>query len=134
MDTIRVTIEIPAELTAALAGLLQVLKVSAVNINDSVVGGSSSEVSAPSLEEVVEYCETNNLITNAKRFYNFYSQRGWKDTKGKPVTNWQEKLIQWDDTDRKNSPTKLPRSPRPTYKDDTQRLVQKLGINQEEAE
>lgn len=132
MDSVKITVEVPANVAAALASLLQGLKVTVVkDENDTVVGDVVGVELPRSAEEVVSYCEANGLVVNGEKFYNYYKDRGWKNTKGKPIDDWQQLIKMWDETDRKNAKTKLPQTPRVTGKDDMDRLARQLGVTDE---
>lgn len=55
-----------------------------------------TEPSIPTLKECIDYQKEKNLNANPTKFYNYYESNGWKDSKGKPVLNWKQKMIQWD--------------------------------------
>ena len=50
----------------------------------------------PTLDEVKAYCKERNNNVDAQRFFDYYEQGGWKDSKGNPVKNWKQKLITWE--------------------------------------
>lgn len=48
-----------------------------------------------------DYIDKNNLkFVNAREFYNYYSQRGWKTNADKPITNWQALLVNWNNRNK----------------------------------
>lgn len=53
----------------------------------------------PTFEEVQAYCQERNNKVDAKAFYDYYTEGGWKDAKGKPVRNWKQKVITWERSD-----------------------------------
>ena len=55
----------------------------------------------PTLEEVQAYCKERNNNVDAQRFFDYYEQGGWKDSKGNPVKNWKQKLITWENKEPK---------------------------------
>lgn len=57
----------------------------------------------PTLEEVQAYIEERNSPVNAKRFFDYFTAGDWKDSAGKPVKNWKQKLITWE-SKQKESP------------------------------
>lgn len=136
MDSVRLTIEIPAELATAIAGFLESMKIVAVERNEKETKPSvvdvvcdMEQVPLPeSVEEVEDFCRENNLVVNGRRFFNFYKDRNWHDTNGKLISNWKERILLWDDGDRKKNPNKVIRAPRPTGKDDTERLTKMLSV------
>lgn len=50
----------------------------------------------PTLADVEAYCQGKNLAVDAKRFHEFFTEGDWIDTRGKPVRNWKQKLLTWD--------------------------------------
>ena len=53
----------------------------------------------PTREEVREYAKSRNSPVDPDRFFDFYTadpDRAWIDSKGKPVSNWKQKLISWE--------------------------------------
>lgn len=50
----------------------------------------------PSREEVIEYCKSRNSSVDPNRFYDFFSEGDWVDSKGNKVKNWKQKLITWE--------------------------------------
>ena len=55
----------------------------------------------PTLEEVQAYCRDRNKHVDPKRFFDYYEQGGWKDSKGNSVKNWKQKLITWENKEPK---------------------------------
>lgn len=55
----------------------------------------------PTLEEVKNYCIERNNNVNPQKFFDYYNAGSWKDAKGKPVKNWKQKLINWEDGESK---------------------------------
>lgn len=52
--------------------------------------------SPPTLEDVIAYCKERNSPVDPKTFYDYFTAGNWKDSKGKPVINWKQKLISWE--------------------------------------
>ena len=50
----------------------------------------------PSYEDVQAYCNERGNKVNAKAFFDYYEAGDWKDSKGKPVRNWKQKVITWE--------------------------------------
>lgn len=59
-------------------------------------GEKKKGFSPPTLEEVEEYCRQRKNNVDAKRFYDYFSEGEWKDSKGQPVKNWKQKVITWE--------------------------------------
>ena len=49
----------------------------------------------PSLEEIEEYCRRESLNVDAERFLEYYRAGDWRDSSGRPVLNWRQKLRSW---------------------------------------
>ena len=47
----------------------------------------------PTLEEIKQYCIERNNGVDPQRFYDYYNAGDWKDSKGKPLKNWKQKMI-----------------------------------------
>ena len=60
----------------------------------------------PTLEEVQAYCQERKSNVDPKRFFEYYEQGGWKDSKGNSVKNWKQKLITWENKEPKTEPKK----------------------------
>lgn len=56
----------------------------------------------PTLEEVEKYCRDRGNSVDAKRFYDYFEANNWKDSKGKPVSSWKQKIITWESHDNGN--------------------------------
>lgn len=59
----------------------------------------------PTLAEIKSFIKDNDLIVDAERFYNHYSQNGWK-VGSKKIDDWKAVLMKWDSEDRKKAPRK----------------------------
>lgn len=54
----------------------------------------------PTLEEIKKYCLKRNNGVDPQRFFDYYNAGGWKDSKGKPIKNWKQKIIAvWETKD-----------------------------------
>lgn len=60
----------------------------------------------PTIEEVQAYCQERKNNVDPKRFFDYYEQGGWKDSKGNPVKNWKQKLITWENKEPKTEQKK----------------------------
>ncbi|MCD7740348.1 MAG: hypothetical protein LUH11_03260, partial [Candidatus Gastranaerophilales bacterium] len=47
----------------------------------------------PTIKEIENYCRQRKNNVNAKRFYDYYAAANWKDSQGKPIKNWKQKII-----------------------------------------
>lgn len=57
----------------------------------------------PTLEEIQNYCEERKNNVNAKKFYDYYSTNGWRDSNDKPIKNWKLKIINWESDNPQNT-------------------------------
>jgi hypothetical protein len=59
----------------------------------------------PQIEEVKLFFEENGFV-NGERAWNYYNDADWKDSTGKPVKNWKQKMrgVWFKDENRKPAP------------------------------
>ena len=50
----------------------------------------------PTLEDVKAYAESRGNKVDAQKFFDYYTEGKWKDSGGKPVKNWKQKMITWE--------------------------------------
>lgn len=68
----------------------------------------------PTLEEIQAYIKERGSNVDAKRFFDYYEQGGWKDSSGKPVRNWKQKMIAvWE----KDKPATTPAPKKNSFND-----------------
>lgn len=68
----------------------------------------------PQFDEVKQYFEENGYsLEQAKKFFEYYSVSGWKDSEEKPVRNWKQKAIAvwFKDENRAKSNKREPEPP-----------------------
>lgn len=51
--------------------------------------------SPPSLQEIQKYIIEKKLNVDANRFYSYFTEGNWVDSKGNKVKNWKQKVITW---------------------------------------
>ena len=64
---------------------------------NSIDKNSIEYKSKPTLEEVRDYCinvRHNNV--DYQKFYDYFSEGNWIDSKGNKVKNWKQKIITWE--------------------------------------
>lgn len=54
---------------------------------------SRKEFIPPTVEEVRKYCDEKGYSVDAVRFIEYYSDRNWKDSLGRPVLDWKQRII-----------------------------------------
>lgn len=68
-----------------------------VNVNDNIKENIKRKVFvAPSLEDVKLYIAEKQLNVDGQQFYDYFTEGGWKDSKGNQVKNWKQKLLTWN--------------------------------------
>lgn len=60
----------------------------------------------PTLEEVKEYAKSRGREDLAIKFFEYFDTGKWIDSEGKPVKNWKQKFITWDNKNQKQQSTK----------------------------
>lgn len=70
------------------------------------------EKQQPTREEVKEYAKSRNSNVDPDRFYDYFSEGNWIDSKGNPVKSWKQKFITWEkgDAERQNDRGVKPRN------------------------
>ena len=72
-----------------------------VNVNDNVNENLSTDVDktraqktkAPTEQEVIEFFTSNGYRSDiASNAFNYYNSAGWRDSRGKSVLNWKQKM------------------------------------------
>lgn len=62
---------------------------------------------APSLEEVQNYVQEKKLKVDANKFYNYFTEGNWIDSKGNAVKNWKQKILTWNGYSNNPAESKL---------------------------
>lgn len=57
----------------------------------------------PTLKDIQLYATEKNYDINCKKFLEWYTESGWLDVKGRPVTNWKLKVISWSSNGRQKT-------------------------------
>lgn len=60
----------------------------------------------PSLEDVKAYAHERGDKVDPQKFFDYYEAGNWIDSKGKPVRNWKQKMINWEDDKKKTETNK----------------------------
>jgi hypothetical protein len=65
---------------------------------------------APTIDEVVAYFVENKYTKESgQKAYNYYSVANWRDSNGKPVLNWKQKMINvWFKPENEDTSKKMP--------------------------
>lgn len=59
----------------------------------------------PTLSSISSFVDENGLNVDVKKFFDYYSDKGWKTEDGKPITDWQKLLRVWDSKELKPKAT-----------------------------
>ena len=73
-----------------------ILKTKELDIYSVTVAEKPKKFVPPTLEEIKAYCQERNSCVDPNVFYDYFTTGGWKDSEGKPVKNWKQKLITWE--------------------------------------
>lgn len=69
--------------------------VTPAEVNLIKVNSSKRKFVPPTLEEVQQYITKKGYDVNAQKFFDYFIESGWIDSKGNPVRNWKQKIITW---------------------------------------
>ena len=64
----------------------------------------------PSVTDIKDYCNKNSYTNvDGDKFFNYYSQRSWRDKGNNPIGDWHKKVREWNDRGPQynNKPTKV---------------------------
>ena len=79
-------------------GYSKYLKENNTSINNTSIKESNKEkFKIPTLEDVKDYClnvRHNNV--DYQKFYDYFNEGNWIDSKGNKVKNWKQKVITWE--------------------------------------
>lgn len=67
------------------------------------------KLTPPTLSEVEAYITEKKLDVDGQKFFDYFTEGKWKDSEGKPVKNWKQKLITWDNLSRQKRTLKAAR-------------------------
>ena len=68
-----------------------------------IEGDKKKKFKKPTLEEIEGYCNERNNNVNAKAFFDYYEANEWKGKDGKKVKSWKQKVITWENHEKKNT-------------------------------
>ena len=66
--------------------------------------------SPPTLEDVKTYSTTRGRTDLVKSFFDYYDAGDWKDKDGKPVKNWKQRFISWENRSPKSEARPEPKT------------------------
>lgn len=85
-------------------GYLENAKENNIPINNIKNNNKEVNKNTPTLEEIKDYClNVRHNKVDYKKFYDYFTEGNWVDSKGNKVKNWKQKIITWEKntTDKK---------------------------------
>lgn len=83
--------------------------------NSGTAGKKRKSFIPPTYEEVKEYAKERGRSDLAEKFFEYFETGKWHDSEGKPVRNWKQKFITWDN--------KNPKPQRSVHDNDTYKVL-----------
>lgn len=87
-----------------------------VNVNDNDFKDGSgppdvqpNKAGAPSVDEIVKYCQIRGVSVDPVKFIEFYNKRGWRAGKDYVALNWHKYVDDWDSRNRGLQPDDGPK-------------------------
>lgn len=65
------------------------------NIENKIVKKERKGFTPPTFEEVEEFARQKGYQPMAKKFYDYFTEGNWKDSRGNKVKNWKLKFLTW---------------------------------------
>lgn len=53
----------------------------------------------PTLETVQAFAEQEGLCVDIQKFYDYYTETGWRTKNQQPITNWKKTLLYWNQSE-----------------------------------
>ena len=75
------------------------------------------------LDDVLEFCRKRNSPVDGARFFKYYDGRGWIDGAGNKITNWRDKLIEWEGNGMNKPQKPVPGKTSVVVKHDPQKIA-----------
>ena len=96
------------------------------NENDNKKESKRKKFIPPSLDDVKKYILEKKITNvNAKGFYDYFTEGKWKDSNGKEVRNWKQKILTWNGF-RGSTESKKEEQPKKQYQNYQQRNYENL--------
>lgn len=78
-------------------GYLENAKENNITINNIKNNNKGVNKNTPTLEEIKDYClNVRHNKVDYKKFYDYFTEGNWIDSKGNKVKNWKQKVITWE--------------------------------------
>lgn len=75
------------------------------NIRNKESSSVRASATPPTLLLISSFVAENNLNVDAKKFFDYYSDKNWKTENGEPITDWQRLIKIWDSKEMKERST-----------------------------
>ena len=72
-----------------------------VNKLDSDSKPKAKRFTAPTVDQIKEYCAERGNGLDAQRFVDYYERQGWKLANGRPMVDWKAAVRTWEQRDKK---------------------------------
>lgn len=93
------------------------------------INNKINSICKPTLSEVEDYfLEKGSTIEAARKAFEYYDIADWKDSKGKPVKNWKQKMLAvWINNSNFNNNFKQPKTKKEQYEQWYERIKNSIG-------
>lgn len=68
---------------------------------DSNSKPKAKRFTAPTVDQIKEYCAERKNGLDAQRFIDYYERQGWKLANGRPMVDWKAAIRTWEQRDKK---------------------------------
>jgi hypothetical protein len=82
----------------------------------------SKKFTPPAFEEIQAYCIERKNNIDPQKFFDYFTESGWVDSKGDSVRNWKQKIITWEGGSR----SKANGASNPPAREETQKSFSEL--------
>ncbi len=96
-------------ITVSVSGSVSVSDSVSVNKREKQAKEKRTRFSAPSVDEVRDYCRERGNSISADTFVNFYASKDWM-VGNSPMTDWKSAIRTWEERERSASPRGKPAS------------------------
>jgi hypothetical protein len=98
---LKVETEVQTVVNTVVETEVQTVDIYKLNKTKPIRKNVKKEFTPPTLDEVRKYVLDKKLKVNAERFFNYFAESNWVDSKGNKVKNWKQKILTWDSFSKK---------------------------------
>lgn len=95
-------LKVQTEVETVVQTEVQTVDIDKLNKTKPKRKSKEKEFTPPSLDEVEKYILKNKLSVNAQKFYDYFTESNWIDSKGNKVKSWKSKILTWDSFEKKD--------------------------------